>query len=39
MYCWKDMNSIRNFSNTITDTRYVLLERHEQHQKLLQHNN
>jgi hypothetical protein len=36
MYCWEDTNSFSNFSYTLTDTRYVLLERHEQHQKLLQ---
>ena len=39
MYCWKDTNSVSNFSYTLPDTCYVLLERHEQHQKLLQHNN
>jgi hypothetical protein len=39
MYCWKDTNSVSNFYNTITDTRYVLMERHEQRQKLLVHPN
>jgi hypothetical protein len=39
MYCWEDTNSFSNFSYTLTDTRYVLMERHKQHQKLLQHNN
>jgi hypothetical protein len=39
MYCWKDTNSFSTFSNTITDTSYVLLERHEQRQQLLLHNN
>jgi hypothetical protein len=39
MYCWEDTNSFSNFSYTLTETRYVLMERHKQHQKLLQHNN
>jgi hypothetical protein len=30
MYCWKDMNSVSSLSYTLTDTRYVLLGRHEQ---------
>jgi hypothetical protein len=35
MYCWKDTNSFSTFSNTITDTSYVLLERHEQRQQYI----
>jgi hypothetical protein len=37
MYYWEDMNSVRNLSYSLTDTRYVLLEKHEQRQKLLVH--
>jgi hypothetical protein len=39
MYCWEDINSVSNFSYTLTDTRHVLLGRHEQRQQLVVHPN
>ena len=30
MHCWKDMNSVSNFSYTLPDTRYTSMGRHEQ---------
>jgi hypothetical protein len=39
MHYWEDMNSVSNLSYTLTDTRYVLMGRHEQRQQLVLHPN